>query len=261
MSLQLLCFCTDASAARAVIGGGAAALVIDWERGDKRRRQDGHDTQISTDTPEDLARVRAATAAPIVCRINGVGPDTAAEVERAIELGADEILVPMIRGLDDVERVLERVDERVGVGVLIETEDAVADAAQIATAPLCRIYVGLNDLRIERGLPTIFDPFLDGTLAAVREAVGDIPFGVGGLTVPGAGAPVPAELLMGEILRLRCDFTFLRRSFWRAAGNEPAAAIAAIHGAIANAAQRSPEQVASDRAAFARAVTPLLLGA
>lgn len=261
MSLEMLCFCTDPAHAGAVVAGGAGALMVDWERGDKGERQDGHDTQISSDSPDDLKRLRAATAAPIICRINGVGRHTPDEVDLALQLGADELLVPMIRSAADAERVIGLVADRARVGVLIETEEAVEAAAEIAAAPVSRIYVGLNDLRIARGRDTIFDPFVDGTLDAIRAAVGEVPFGVGGLTVPGTGRPVPAELLLGEILRLRSDFTFLRRSFWTAGRDNPRAALEAITAAIAEAEQRTPEQVAADRAAFESVVAPLLSAA
>ena len=49
--------------------------------GGKARRQAGEDTQISTDTPADLSRMRAAVDGRLLCRINGYGAWTAAEVE------------------------------------------------------------------------------------------------------------------------------------------------------------------------------------
>ncbi len=257
MTLELFCFCTDPTGVRAVAGEGVDALVVDWEQGDKRVRQTGHDTLISSDTPEDLDAVRAATTAPIICRINGVGPWTAAEVERAITGGADELLIPMVRGTDEIDHVAALVRGRARVGALLETEEAVEAAADISGRGLSRVYVGLNDLRIARGRPTIFEPFIDGTLDRLRVDVGDVPFGVGGLTIPGAGTPVPVELLLGELLRLRCDFTFLRRSFWQAAGADPARAVRDIRSSIAAAATRTSDQIDRDREALERVVDSL----
>jgi hypothetical protein len=67
-----------------VVAAGAAGIVVDWERCGKHRRQLGEGTQISTDTPADLSRMRAATPARLLCRLNGFGPWTAVEVDDAV---------------------------------------------------------------------------------------------------------------------------------------------------------------------------------
>src|SRR3712207_4202817 len=105
--------------------------------------------------------------------------------------------------------------------LLVETQDGVARAAELARRPLSRVYVGLNDLRIDRGAHGLFTPLVDGTVDAVRAGVPGT-FGVGGLTLPEGGAPVPAWLLAAELVRLGADFTFLRRSFTAdMAGRDP----------------------------------------
>ena len=258
MSLELLCFTTLPRHARAVGRAPGAAVVIDWERAGKEERQLGADTCISSDTLADLVAVRSATPGRIVCRINGVGPWTAEEVEDAVVAGASELLVPMVRQPEELDTVIACARGRIRVGFLIETEEAVARAAELARRPVSRVYVGLNDLAIARGSRSIFDALVDGLVEEVRDAVGGMPFGVCGLTLPGGGAPVPTRLLLGEIVRLGCDFTFLRRSFWRDVGEgDPAAAIADIRRAAAAAARRSPATVAADRAELRARLAPL----
>ena len=68
--------------------------------------------------------MRAATQARILCRIEGFGPTTEDDVEAAANGGADEVLLPMVRGPREVEAVLEQVRGRMGVGILVETVDA-----------------------------------------------------------------------------------------------------------------------------------------
>src|SRR4051794_35880048 len=217
--VDLLLFTVDPQWGRDVIAAGAAGIVVDWERRGKERRQAGENTQISTDTPADLSRMRAAVDAPLICRLNGFGPWTPAEVEDALARGADELLLPMVRTTEEVDRTFDLVGGRCGLGILIETQDAVDRAAVLARRPLSRIYVGLNDLRIDRRSDSLFAPLVDGTVEAVRAEVAQR-FGVAGLTLPGRGFPVAAELLAAELVRLGTDFTFLRRSFtptWPAA--------------------------------------------
>jgi hypothetical protein len=207
----LYLFSTNEAFIRTAIAAGVDGIVVDWEDAGKERRQANADTQINHDTLADLQRVRRCTTAPIICRVNN-SAELLMEAESAIGAGADEILVPMVRDPRTVRAVLDLADGRAGVGVLIETVDAVERASEIAGLPISRAYVGLNDLSIERCTPSIFTAVADGTVELLRNRF-SVPFGFGGLTLPAAGHPIPCNLLMSEMVRLRCDFTMLRRSF------------------------------------------------
>jgi hypothetical protein len=249
--VDLFLFSVVPSLVREVVAAGAAGAVVDWERRGKARRQAGADTQVNEDTAEDLARVRAATAARVLCRVNGYGPWTSREVDAAVAGGADEVLLPMVRRTQEVDRTLDAVRGRCGLGVLVETTDAVTLAGELARRPLSRIYVGLNDLRIDRGSAGLFEPLVDGTVERVRRLVG-VPFGVAGLTRPDAGWPVPCRLLAGELARLRADFTFLRRSFLAdTAGRDLATEVPRILRAVEEARARAPAQVLADHGELA----------
>jgi len=245
--------------ARGTISAGAAGIVIDWERIGKEERQAGFDTLVSQDTPEDLERMRRGVNAPVICRVDPLGPWTAEQVELAVALGADELLLPMIRSPGDVERVLDLVNGRCGVGFMLETIDALACADELASLPVSRVYIGLNDLAIERGSPSLFTALIDGTVESVRESFSNVPFGFAGPGVPDSEAtsnlPVPPTLLLGELARMRADFSTLRRAFWRYVdGRDVAAAFAAIASAAQAAASRDAQAVARDRAALVAAV-------
>jgi HpcH/HpaI aldolase/citrate lyase family protein len=212
--VDLYLFTTDAEYAREALAAGIDGLVVDWEHLGKQNRQSGADTEVNHDTVEDLIRLRRSIDAPIVVRIHAAGDATAREVDEAIGGGATEILLPMVRSVDDVTRALDILDGRCGLGILIETTDAVRIAADLCALPLTRVYVGLNDLSIDRGIANIFASLADGTVDAVRDACAR-PFGFAGLTHPGRGAPIPSRLLISEMARLKCSFSFLRRSFRR----------------------------------------------
>ncbi|MGY1601575.1 aldolase/citrate lyase family protein [Geodermatophilus sp. SYSU D00815] len=253
--MDLFLFTVDAERGRDVLAAGAAGLVVDWERRGKARRQAGEGTQINSDTPADLSRVRAAVDGRILCRINGFGGWTAGEVEVALARGADEILLPMVRTTDEVDRTLEMVAGRCGLGILVETQDAVDRAAELVRRPLSRVYVGLNDLRIDRRSTSLFAPLVDGTVEQVRALV-DVPFGVAGLTLPGGGSPVPGALLAAELVRLDVDFTFLRRSFTAdMVGRDPFVEVPRLLGFLADLRAAGSEEVAERRARFVAAVS------
>jgi hypothetical protein len=160
----------------------------------------------------------------------------------------------MVRHRSDVEPVLDAARGRVGVGILIETNDAVAQVAEFSTLPLSRVYAGLNDLAIERRSSTIFAAVADGTVERLRRQIAR-PFGFGGLTVPDEGHPVPCRLLMGEMARLASQFAFLRRSFHRAVRNRPLKdCVLAIRAGLAAAWSRDRAAVLMDREALVRTV-------
>ncbi|MGY1606319.1 aldolase/citrate lyase family protein [Geodermatophilus sp. SYSU D00700] len=252
--MDLFLFTVDPAWGRDVVSAGAAGIVVDWERRGKHRRQAGEGTQINADTHEDLVRVRAATDGRLLCRVNAAGPWTAREVADAVAAGADEVLLPMVRTPEEVDRALDLVAGRCGLGILVETQDAVERVAELAARPLSRLYVGLNDLRIDRRSTELFRPLVDGTVDAVRAAV-PVPFGVGGLTLPGGGFPVPGDLLAAELVRLGTDFTFLRRSFTAdMAGRDPFTEVPRLLASLEVMAAAGPLTAAGRRAAFVAAV-------
>lgn len=244
---SLLLFSTGTSFIRRVVAAGVDGIIVDWESRGKEERQRHADTEINRDTPDDLRRVRGCTDVPVICRINGCGPTTEAEIEQAIDGGADEILLPMVRTVAEVEGVIRRVRGRCAVGILIETVEATALAEELSRLPLSRVYVGLNDLAIERKSPNIFSAVADGTVERLREFF-RVPFGFGGLTLPDRGSPVACRLLIGEMARLDCGFSFLRRSFRRdVEGRDPAIEIPRIRKALESARCRIPAAAAEDR--------------
>lgn len=240
-----------------MVGAGATGVVVDWERRGKRRRQAGADTQINADTAADLAAVRAATAGVVVCRVNRWSRWTPAEIDLAVGLGADEILLPMVRRPEEVDAALDAVSGRCRLGILVETTDAVRRVEHLVERPLCRLYVGLNDLMIDRGSGPLFLPLVDGTVDRVAVAAGraGIPLGVAGLTLPEAGRPVPCRLVLGALGRVGASFSFLRRSFWAdTTGRDLAVEVPRILAAASAAARRSPSEVDADHAELSAAM-------
>jgi hypothetical protein len=246
-AFSLFLFSVEPALIREAVAGGVAGVVVDWERVGKERRQAGADTQINQHTLHDLRVVRASTDARVLCRINGVHAETAAEIELALEAGADELLIPMVRQAREVEEVLAYVNGRADVSILVETEAAVRNVAALTRLPLIRLYAGLNDLSIDRGSDHIFCALVDGTLETLAASV-DRPFGFGGLTLPESGSPVPCRLLMGEMARLGCSFSFLRRSFHRAVrGRNVREEVERILAAVTECRSRTPAEVARER--------------
>lgn len=249
---ELFLFAIEPRLLHEAVAAGVDGVIVDWERRDKHERQIGHDTEINAHTFGDLVRVRRHASCPVVCRLNPWGEASAAELEAALAGGADEVLLPMVHSPDEVEALLGLAAGRCEVGILVETVAAVRAARELARLPLSRVYVGLNDLAIEQGNPSIFDALRDGTVELVRQEF-DAPFGFGGLTVPDRGVPVPCRHLIAEMTRLDCSFSFLRRSFRRdVVDRHVGDSLRDIRAAVEAATRRSPGVLADDHEALLR---------
>ena len=253
-AFELLLFTTDPQTVSRYTEACLDGFIVDWEVKGKEARQAGADTEINKDTPEDLRRVRASTNARLLCRLNQPGPWTPEEIDEAVTDGADEVLLPMVRSPGEVLDAIRVARGRCGVGILVETVDAVRCAPELARLPISRVYVGLNDLSIDRKSRSIFEPLADGLVDGIRPLF-TVPFGLAGLTLPECGRPIPCRLLIGEMARLSSSFTFLRRS-WRRdmAGRDPRVELPRLRAAIERAGRRSAEEIARDRAELVETV-------
>src|SRR5688572_10136286 len=137
---DLFLFSTNPIEIREAVAAGVSGVVIDWEQAGKIDRQRHADTEINTQTLDDLRAARAATPAKILCRINPFGDGTQQEIEDAVTAGADEILLPMVRSVEYVAAVLTLARGRCGVGILVETVAAVDCVDALAALPLSRVY-------------------------------------------------------------------------------------------------------------------------
>ena len=210
--IECLLFTSDPAYGAAAIRSGVAALVSDWEWQGKAERQAGVATEVNHGTVDDLVALRRATEGRVVCRINNTPRGRDAECRLAIEHGADEIWLPMVRSPRELEQCLRAIDGRARLGTMIETREAMRLGREFAQLPLAQAYVGLNDYRIDNGHLGLFEPMVDGTIDRFRD---DYPgaLGVAGITHPDRGSPIPQRLLLADMVRLGCTFGVARRGF------------------------------------------------
>ena len=213
--LEPILFYSDATRARRAWLSGVRHFIVDWETKGKADRQRGFDTQVNDHGVDELRALRGAVGGQVSCRVNELGPWTARELDQAIGDGATTVFLPMVTSPGQVETFLGLLNDRARAAILVETPQACACAHELASFPLAMVYVGLNDLAIARGSANIFEALVDGTVDRVREAFSTHALGVAGLTRIDAGAPIPFALLLAELERLDCRFTFARRSFER----------------------------------------------
>jgi hypothetical protein len=246
---ELILFYSNVMFTSTSVKAGVDKVIIDWENKGKELRQKLFDTQINKHSYKDLENVKSEINVPVITRINEFSNLNKDELERTINLGTNEILLPMVKEPKEVETILKQINGRTKLGILIETNSAINNAKELSKFPLSRVYVGLNDLSIERNNSNIFIPLYDGTIDEVRQYF-NIPFGFGGLTHPNLGTPIPCLCLMEEMVRLKCDFSFLRRSFMKDSKNNPELTISNIRNTFKSLYNRSSIEILNDKRKF-----------
>jgi hypothetical protein len=211
---------------------GVAQVMVDLESIGKAERQAGYDGHQAHHTVADIGPVaRAVTRAETMVRVNPLGGHTADEVSHALEAGATRLMLPMFDSRAEVADFFDIVARRVPVTLLVETPESLTDLE--AYIPMLRqrdtIHFGLNDLTLGLHLGFVFEPlawgFLEQPCRICREA--GVPFGIGGVSRAGSGE-LPAELILGEHVRLGSTAAILSRAFRKQQGDDLSASLAEL---------------------------------
>lgn len=222
MSLKLMYITNRPEIAQIAETAGVDRIFIDLEYIGKADRQGGMDTVQSRHTLDDVKRIsEAITTAELLVRVNPIHDATEAydssekEICMAIDNGADIVMLPFFKTVDEVKRFLSAVRGRAKTMLLLETPEAV----EIVDDLLClegidSIHIGLNDLSLGYGKKFMFELLTDGTVERLctkfREK--NIPYGFGGIASLGNGM-IPAEMIIKEHYRLGSTCAILSRSF------------------------------------------------
>jgi 2-keto-3-deoxy-L-rhamnonate aldolase RhmA len=207
---------------------GVDRIMVDMEYIGKDERQKKFGTPQNRHTFGDVRAVRRVVdRAELVVRCNpihsGVAgyPDSQMETERIINLGADIIMLPYFKSPEEVREHISYVDGRAKVYLLVETSQAVDHLDEILEIPgIDEIHIGLNDLGICYNKKYLFEVLTDGTVDRICDKIRrkGIPYGIGGVGVPGkpfcvSEHMVPAEMLVREQYRLSSSGVILSRAF------------------------------------------------
>ena len=200
---------------------GVDRIWIDLEREGKAERQKGRDSVKSDHTIEDIRKIAPLlSVSELLVRINPWNEKSQDEIDTVIAAGADMIMLPMWKNVEEVVLFADAVKGRCKTSLLLETKEAekclneVLERYEKRTLFFDEIHVGLNDLHISYGLTFMFELLADGTVEHIcrRIEVAGIPYGYGGIAKIGEGA-VPAEEVIMEHYRLHSTRAILSRAF------------------------------------------------
>lgn len=238
---------------------GVDRVGVDLERLGKARRQAGHDTRLSQHGWDDLSKIaQSVNQADIFVRINPICPDTRAEIETALELGAGVLMLPSFRTAAEVATFVRAVRGRAHVMILVELAPAIIRIREILAVPgVDEVMLGLNDLYLQLGVSNPFEvlasPVVDMLAAEVLRK--GLPLGVGGIgRVDDTSLPVPTDLVYAQYPRLGATGAWIARSFSNtmpAQGNFTQA-IPAVRKRLSEWSAASPEALEQAREDLAR---------
>ena len=216
MALELMYITNSPAVALIAEKNGVDRIWIDLETLGKEERQKNMNSVKSHHTLQDVEVIsNMLTKSECMVRINPWNENSVDEIEKVIAAGADRIMLPMWKTVEEADMFLKTVNRRIKTTLLLETKEAAESLDDVLRLPLVdEIHIGLNDLHLSYGLTFMFELLANGTveqLCAKMKNAG-IKYGFGGVARIGEGM-LPAERVIMEHYRLGSTRAILSRSF------------------------------------------------
>lgn len=215
MPLKLMYITNDKDVALIAQKYGVERIWIDLETVGKEERQPGN-TVKSHHTIFDIREIKPLlTTSELLVRINPWSSSSYEELESVIDAGADIVMLPMWKTVDEVKCFINTVNHRCRTVLLLETKEAVDCIDEVLLmGGFDEIHIGLNDLHLSYGMKFMFETLSSGLVESLLNKIKNmnIPCGFGGIAKLGEGL-LPAEKIIKEHYRLGSTRAILSRSF------------------------------------------------
>lgn len=216
MTLKLMYITNDIQIAKIAENSGVDWIFIDLEIKGKDERQGHLDTVISRHHIDDVKKIKSVLEkSKLLVRVNPLDSDSKIEIDQVIEDGADIVMLPFFKTVEEVKKFIEIVNGKAKTMLLLETPEAVAVLDEIIKVQgIDYVHIGLNDLHLGYKKKFMFELLSDGTVENICEKINrtDISYGFGGIAQLGEGV-LPSEYIIGEHYRLKSSMAILSRSF------------------------------------------------
>jgi len=222
MALKLMYITNKPAVAEIAEASGVDWIFLDMEFIGKDARQGGLDTVQNHHTVEDIANIKAAVKkAKVLVRVNPIHealpdyPSSKDEIDASIAAGADILMLPFFKTIQEVKQFVRYVNGRAKTLLLMETVEAANLVDEILEVPgIDMIHLGLNDMHLELGMKFMFELLANGTVEKLGNKIKakGIPFGFGGIATLDGGA-LPGSMVLKEHVRLGSSMVIVSRSF------------------------------------------------
>ena len=214
----LTLFTNDVELARRADEAGIDRIGLDLERNGKAERQGHLNTWISDHQEQQLLPLRQTLRnAKLFVRTNPVHAGLKEEIDWLLEAGAEVLMLPMFKTVQEAATFIDFVGGRAEVSLLIETAAAAVRIGEIVQLEgIDEIHIGLNDLYLSLELKSHFELLRFEFMSMLSEAVNEvgIPFGFGGVArAKDERLPIPSDLVYAQYLRLGADRALVSRAF------------------------------------------------
>lgn len=214
--LDFMFITNDPRVAKAAQDCGVKRVWVDLETLGKEERQKGMNTVKSQHSLSDISLLRPVlNQSELLVRVNPINPGSQAEIDEAIQRGADMIMLPMFKSTEEVKKFLGYVDGRVKTTLLFETKESYEFQEEILKqGGFDEAHIGLNDMHLSYHLSFMFELLSNGLVETMctKFRKYNIPYGFGGIAKIGEGL-LPAECIIAEHYRLGSTRAILSRSF------------------------------------------------
>lgn len=227
--IKLMYITNNVDIAKVAESAGVDRIFIDMEYIGKDVRQAGMNTVQNHHTIYDVSNIRKAISkSELLVRCNPIHEQTdifcssKEEIDLIITSGADWIMLPYFKTVEEVETFINLVDGRAKTILLIETPEAVEVIDKILQIKgIDEVFVGLNDLSLGYGLPFMFELLANGLIDKLCNKFNEkgIPYGFGGIATIGKGM-LNSEYIIKEHYRLGSTCAILSRSFYDSSNYE-----------------------------------------
>ena len=222
MYMKLMYITNKPAVARIAENAGVDWIFLDMEVIGKAFRQSGLNTVQNHHTVDDIKRIRKAIKkSKLLVRVNPIHdavdnyPSSKDEIDASIEAGADILMLPYFKTVEEVKTFIHLVNGRAKTLLLLETVEAANLIDEILEVPgIDMIHLGLNDMHLELGMKFMFELLADGTVERLGDKIKakGIPFGFGGIATLDGGA-LQGSMVLKEHVRLGSSMVIVSRSF------------------------------------------------
>lgn len=222
MALKLMYITNKPEVAKIAEASGVDWIFLDMEFIGKDARQGGLDTVQNHHTVKDVENIKVAVKkAKVLVRVNPIHgalpnyPSSKDEIDASIKAGADILMLPFFKSVEEVRAFIGYVGGRARTCLLLETAEAAMLIDEILKIPgIDMIHIGLNDLHLSLGMKFMFQLLTDGIVEGLANKIKakGIPFGFGGIARLDTGV-VPGKFVLKEHYRLGSSMVIVSRSF------------------------------------------------